>query len=163
MSFEPPQSFPTSEGQTFMQKVMSQPDWLLGLAVGGVVSAVMLVIILPKQPYAQAVKAPGDQLLAEAHAPLDAELGAKLALGRKQLGQGKLDAAMQNLNAVITARPENLEARWLLATTLDGMGDRARAAKHYQAYLEVHDKLRAIEDERAARAREVVGALTGEP
>jgi hypothetical protein len=35
--------------------------------------------------------------------------------------------------------------------------------KHYQVYLEIHDRLRAIEDERATRARAVLGTLTGEP
>jgi len=158
-----PTLLPSSPDLTLMEKVMSQPDWLLGLAVGGVISAVMLVIVLPRQQYAQPVKTPSDLILVEAHAPLAPDVAAKLTLGRKQLTQGKIDAAMLNLNAVIEARPENLEARWLLASTLDNLGDRARAAKHYQAYLEVHGKLRAIEDERAVRAREVVGLLTGEP
>lgn len=146
-----------------MEKVKSQPDWLLGVAVGGVISAVMLVLILPRQQYAQPVKAPSDQLLAEASAPLSPELGARLALARKQLAQGKIDGAIQSLNAVIAARPENLEARWLLANTLDNQGDRPKAVKHYQVYLEIHDRIRAVQDERANRARSVVGTLTGEP
>lgn len=154
---------PEAAAAGFKEKLFSQPDWLAGVALGGVVSALLLVVILPRQEYARPVKAPEDRLLAEAGTPLAPELAARLAAARAQLGRGQIDAAVQGLNAVLAARPENQEARWLLASTHDRLGDQAKAAQHYRVFLEVHDRARAVEDDRAERARARLGAWEGMP
>ena len=147
----------------FRAKLFSQPDWLSGLVLGGVVSALLLIVVLPRQEYARPVKTPEDRQLAEAATPLAPALAARLAAAREQLGRGKIDAAVQGLIAVLAARPENQEARWLLASTYDRLGDQARAAAHYRVFLEVHDRARAVEDDRAERARHRLGTWEGMP
>jgi hypothetical protein len=154
---------PEAAAAGLKEKIFSQPDWLAGVAVGGVVSALLLLVVFPRQEYARPVKAPEDQLLAEAATPLAPDLAAKLAAARDQLARGKVDAAVQNLNGVLQARPEHQEARWLLASTFDRLGDQARAAQHYKVYLDVHDRLQAVTDDRAGRARARLGDWEGMP
>lgn len=144
-------------------KILSQPDWLWGLALGGVISALLLVVVLPRQEYARPVKTPEDRQLAEAAAPLPPELATRLAEARAQLERGKVDAAVQGLDAVVTARPANQEARWLLASTFDRLGDQAKAAQHYKVFLDVHDRTQAVQDDRATRARERIRVWEGMP
>ncbi len=144
-------------------KLLSQPDWLAGLAIGGVISALLLIVVLPRQEYARPVKTPEDRALAEAGLPLAPELAARLAAARGQLASGQIDAALQGLNAVLAGRPENQEARWLLANTFDRLGDQAKAAQHYKVFLDVHDRARAVEDDRANRARERLRVWEGMP
>lgn len=144
-------------------KLLSQPDWLWGLALGGLISALLLVVVLPRQEYAHPVKAPEDRQLAEAAAPLPPELATRLAEARAQLARGKIDAAVQSLDAVLAQRPANQEARWLLASTFDRLGDQAKAAQHYRVFLDVHDRARAVEDDRATRARERIRVWEGMP
>ena len=144
-------------------KILSQPEWLWGLALGGVIAAITLIVILPRQEYARPLKAPEDRQLAEAAVPLPPELAARLSAARAQLGRGQIDAALQGLNAVLAARPENQEARWLLASTFDRLGDQGKAAQHYRVFLSVHDRAQAVQDDRAARARDRLHAWEGMP
>lgn len=144
-------------------KLLSQPDWLAGVVLGGVISALLLVVVLPRQEYARPVKTPEDRAIAEAAMPLAPDLAARLVAARTQLSRGQIDAAVQGLNAVLAGRPEHQEARWLLANTYDRLGDQAKAAQHYKVFLEVHDRAQAVEDDRAARARERLRVWEGMP
>lgn len=135
-------------------RLLAQPDWLAGVVVGGVVCVFVLLIVLPRQEYARPVKAPDDQVLALAALPLNPELGKRLAQAREDLRKGKIESAIHNLNRVLAARPDEQEARWLLASTYDRLGDQSRAFKHYKVFLQVHDTRSALRDDRAQRARE---------
>jgi tetratricopeptide (TPR) repeat protein len=138
-------------------RLMAQPDWLAGLVVGGVLCVFLLLVVLPRQEYAKPVIAPEDEVLAVAATPLSEPLARRLTEARRQLRRGQIEAAVQNLNAVLARRPDEQEARWLLASTYDRLGDASRAAKHYRAYLHVHDRREEIEDSRARRIRKRLG------
>ena len=86
--------------------------------------------------------------------PLTPELGKRLAQAREDLSRGRIERAVQNLKRVLAARPDEQEARWLLASTFDRLGDQAQAIKHYKMFLEVHDQRRTFSDDRAHRVRE---------
>ncbi|MEB3221955.1 MAG: zf-HC2 domain-containing protein [Candidatus Sericytochromatia bacterium] len=148
---------PESALKGWRSRLMTQPDWLAGLVVGGVGCVFLLLVVLPRQEYAKPVTAPDDEVLAVAATPLSEPLARQLADARRQLRRGQVDAALQNLNGVLARRPDEQEARWLLASTYDRLGDAARAAKHYRVYLHVHDRREAIEDSRAKRIRKRLG------
>lgn len=154
---------PVRRGDTFWRKVFSQPDWLTGLFLGGVVSVLCLLVVIPRQEYAKSVREPGDELIARADRSLEPPLAAKLQHARQSLAKGKVDAALLDLNAVLAVRGDDQEARWLLATTYDRLGDQARAAQHYKLFLDVDTRLRAPEDDRVQRARAKLGAWSELP
>lgn len=154
---------PATTGRTWVSKALSQPDWLMGVALGGIVSAVALLVLIPRLEYAKVVREPGDQIVAQVNEPLTAELGAKLNEARAQLNKNRVADAIANLKAVVAARPDNQEARWLLATTYDRLGDRDSAQEHYRLFLETEALLRSIEDDRVRRAQAKVGGLEAQP
>lgn len=150
-------------GRGWMQKALSMPGWLVGLALGGTVSALALLVLIPRLEYAEVVREPGDQIVAQVNEPLSPELGAKLATARVQLGKSKVGDALANLKSVVAARPDNQEARWLLATTYERLGDRTSANQHYKLFLETERQIRAIEDQRVQQAESKVGKLSDQP
>lgn len=145
---------PQTGRRTLRERLLAQPDWLAGVVVGGVVCVFVFLIVLPRQEYARPVKAPDDQVLALAALPLTPDLSKRLTQAREDLRKGKIESALQHLNRVVVARPDQQEARWLLASTYDRLGDQSKAFRHYKAFLHVHDTRNALRDERAQRARE---------
>lgn len=148
---------PVRKGDTWLRRALSQPDWLMGLVVGGVTSALCLLVVIPHEDYSKSVREPGDQLLARANSPLEPPLATKLANARASLASGRVDAALLDLNAILALRGDNQEARWLLATTYDRLGDQARAAKHYKLFLDVAGKTRDATDSRMQHAEARLG------
>lgn len=154
---------PTTTGRNWVQRALSQPGWLMGVALGGVVSALAILVLIPKMEYSKVVREPGDEIVAQVNEPLPAELGQKLATARDQLERNRVGEAINNLKAVVASRPDNMEARWLLATTYERLGDQDSANQHYELFLEAENRIRAIEDERVKKARAKVGNLEAQP
>jgi hypothetical protein len=154
---------PVRKGDNFWRKVFSQPDWLTGLVLGGLVSVLCLLVVIPRQEYAKSVREPSDELIARADRALEPPLAAKLQHARQALAKGKVDTALLDLNAILAVRGDDQEARWLLATTYDRLGDQARAAQHYKLFLDVDARLRAPEDGRVQRARAKLGSWSELP
>ncbi|MEB3197382.1 MAG: tetratricopeptide repeat protein [Candidatus Sericytochromatia bacterium] len=155
---------PETRPRTWRERLISQPDWVAGLVVGGVVGIFILLVVLPRQEYARPVTLPDDQFLARSAAPLPSPLAAHLANARVALRRGKVEAALQELNLVLARRPDDMEARWLLASTYDRLGDQTRALKHYQAFLAMHERREQIIDDRVRRVRErLTGLASDEP
>jgi hypothetical protein len=149
---------PVRKGDTWARRALwSQPDWLVGLVVGAVTTAMCLLVVIPRQEYVKSVREPADVLLAGADRPLAPPLAAKLADARTALGRGQVDTAVQDLTQVLAVRGDDQEARWLLATTYDRLGDQPRAAKHYKLFLDVDQRTRAASDDRVARAQTRLG------
>ncbi|HEY9720405.1 MAG TPA: alkyl sulfatase dimerization domain-containing protein [Oscillatoriaceae cyanobacterium] len=145
---------PTPSSGNWARKLFAQPDWIVGVVLGALVSALCLLVILPREPLAAAMREPAELAMAKADAPLSGKVGDELSAARHLLARGKATAAIDALNRVLAARPEFLEARWLLATTYDGMGDQAHAAVCYRQYISVASRERAIADERVVQAQE---------
>lgn len=139
------------------QKALSQPDWLLGVALGAVASAISLLVILPGLEYSEVVREPGDALVAQAAVPLTPELADALAEARRQLDRGRVDGAIRNLKNILVARPDHLEARWLLANTYDRLGDRTSAMAHYEIYLETAKPEAEVMERRIQQASQRLG------
>ncbi|MDB5095624.1 MAG: Sigma-70, region 4 [Cyanobacteria bacterium RYN_339] len=154
---------PIRKNDTIWRKVFSQPDWLAGLAVGAVTAALCLLVVIPRQEYAKSVREPADELIARSERALEPPLEAKLQHARQALSKGKVDTALLDLNGVLAVRGDDQEARWLLATTYDRLGDQGRAAQHYKLFLDVDGKLRTSEDARVKRAREKLGSWSELP
>jgi cytochrome c-type biogenesis protein CcmH/NrfG len=144
---------PAKANDSFGRKLFSQPDWLLGLLVGAIATTVVLLVLIPKLQYAKAVREPGDQMIAQSAQPLTGPAAKALTDARAQLASNKLDPAIQNLRLVLADRPDNQEARWLLATTFDRMGDNQQAAQQYRIFLDTEQREQAIVDDRVQRAK----------
>ncbi|MFN3431389.1 MAG: Rid family hydrolase, partial [Candidatus Sericytochromatia bacterium] len=63
------------------------------------------------------------------------------------------EQVIANLKAVLADRPDNQEARWLLATTYDRLGDQIQAAQQYRIFLDTEKRGQAFVDERVKRAQ----------
>jgi hypothetical protein len=148
---------PTRAGDTWWRRVWSQPDWLVGLFVGAVTTALCLLVVIPRQEYVKSVREPADVLLAGADLPLAPPLAAKVTDAREALGRGQVDKAVLNLTEVLAVRGDDQEARWLLATTYDRLGDQPRAAKHYKLFLDVDQRTRTASNDRVSRAQTRLG------
>lgn len=144
---------PATTADSWQRKLFSQPDWLLGLAVGAMATAIVLIVLIPRLEYREALKEPGDQLLARASLPLEGAAAKRFAEARAQLAKNQPDQAVQNLKAVLADRPDNQEARWLLATTYDRLGDQIQAAQQYRIFLDTEKRGQAFVDERVKRAQ----------
>lgn len=151
-----------SSHRSIRQRLLAHPDWLAGAIIGGVVCVFVLLIVLPRQEYASPVKSPEDEVLSVAAFPLTADQGLKLGQAREDLRRGKIESALNNLNRIIAARPDEQETRWLLASTYDRLGDQTKALKHYRVYLRVHDARKNFSDSRAQRARERLAIWDGD-
>lgn len=154
---------PQAAKDSWQRKAMSQPDWLLGVAVGAVATALVLLVLIPRLEYGKAVREPGDVAIARAAQPLSPPVAKQLADARDLLGKNKLDPAIQNLKAVLAVRPDNQEARWLLASTFDRMGDQIQAAQQYKIFLDTEKREQAIVDDRVRRAQARLGAWEETP
>jgi cytochrome c-type biogenesis protein CcmH/NrfG len=144
---------PAKAHDSFGRKLFSQPDWLLGLLVGAIAPTGVLLVLIPKLQYAKAVREPSDQMIARSAQPLSGPAAKALMDARDQLAKNKLDPAIQNLRLVLADRPDNQEARWLLATTFDRMGDNQQAAQQYRIFLDTEQREQAIVDDRVQRAK----------
>jgi hypothetical protein len=144
---------PQAVGDSWQRKVFAQPDWLSGLAVGAVATTLVLMVLIPQLEYQKAVREPGDVLIARGYQPLEPKVAAQLSEARALLAKNRTDPAIQNLKAVLAARPENQEARWLLATTYDRLGDQYQAAQQYELFVDTEQRERAIVDDRLKRAQ----------
>jgi cytochrome c-type biogenesis protein CcmH/NrfG len=144
---------PQTAGDSWRRKVFAQPDWLSGLAVGAVATTLVLMVLIPQLEYQKAVREPGDVLIARGYQPLEPKVAAQLSEARALLAKNRTDPAIQNLKAVLAARPENQEARWLLATTYDRLGDQYQAAQQYEIFVDTEQRERAIVDDRLKRAQ----------
>lgn len=148
---------PARPNDSIARKALSQPGWLAGVVIGAAISALCLLVVIPREQYAKSVREPADVLLADASKPLPAPLDVRLEGARTNLRAGRVDAAVQDLNALLALRPDNQEARWLLAQTYDQLGDRANAARHYKLFLDLDGRLRAATDDRVKRAQARLG------
>lgn len=144
---------PQAAGDSWQRKIFAQPDWLAGLAVGAVATTLVLMVLIPQLEYQKAVREPGDVLIARGYQPLEPKVAAQLSEARALLAKNRTDPAIQNLKAVLAARPENQEARWLLATTYDRLGDQYQAAQQYELFVDTEQRERAIVDDRLKRAQ----------
>jgi hypothetical protein len=144
---------PQTAGDSWQRKVFAQPDWLAGLAVGAVATTLVLMVLIPQLEYQKAVREPGDVLIAQGYQPLEPKVAAQLSEARALLAKNRTDPAIQNLKAVLAARPENQEARWLLATTYDRLGDQYQAAQQYELFVDTERRERTIVDDRLKRAQ----------
>jgi cytochrome c-type biogenesis protein CcmH/NrfG len=154
---------PTAAGDSWQRKALSQPDWLLGVTVGSLATVLVLLVLMPRLEYAKAVREPGDVAIARASQPLSAPVAAQLSDARVQLAKARLDPAIQNLKAVLAQRPDNQEARWLLATTYDRMGDQIQAAQQYKIFLDTEKREQAFVDDRVRRAQDRLEAWEETP
>lgn len=157
----PPQ--PDQPQDSWRRKALSEPDWLLGLAIGGVITALCLIVVLPRLDYTRAVRDPSDQQIAKIERSLDASSAAHLQAARQELAKGQVDAAIANLVTVLSARPDNLEARWLLASTYERVGDRTGAGQQYRIFVDVDARERTIMDARLKHAKARLGMLEAMP
>lgn len=145
---------PSPAPGNWVRKLFAQPDWLAGVVLGAMASALCLLVVLPREPLAAAMRDPSELAMAKADTPLPTNVNDELSAARHLLSRGKASAAIDELNRVLAARPEYLEARWLLATTYDGIGDQAHAALGYRQYIALATRERAIADERVVKAQE---------
>lgn len=116
-------------------RVMEPRGWLAGVLLGGLLCPWLLLVVLPHQELATAPRRPE----AEAGWPQALPTEAYLALerGKQLLGRGKAEAGLVELSKVLAMAPTCQEARWLVATTHERLGDRNRAARAYRDFLAV--------------------------
>lgn len=158
-----PDSMPEPAASSLSDKLFSEPFWLWGVFVGGLAALVLLLGILPRQDYARPLRDPVDAAALTREAALSPEVADELARARRALAKGQVEAAVQALLAVTVQAPEALEARWLLATTYDRLGDTVRAAREYQAYVALAAPRHAALGEHLAEARRRLEAFREMP
>lgn len=148
---------------SFKDKLFSMPDWWLGLFLGGLVSALSLLLVIPQLNYGGVLQEPGEEELALLDRPLDPATERHAREARALLAKGRIGPAIAELKAVLAVRPSNLEARWLLANTYDRLGDEASALQQYRQFIRLAEQEQQVIATRITRARKRVELLTAEP
>jgi predicted Zn-dependent protease len=147
----------------WLKKAFATPAWLGGVAVGALAVVITIRVFIPHEQYATAVQNPTDRALARVERTLDVQAASRLAAARFELARGQMGPAIGNLNLVLLDRPDNQEARWLLATADDALGDVLSAAKAYRVYLNVEAREQSIRGQRVERAKARLAALEALP
>lgn len=152
---------PRPEGAAGWLRVWEPRGWLAGVVLGALLAPFVVLVVLPRQELATAPRRP----LAESGwpAPLPEGAQAALAKGKALLARGRAEAALAELGKVLAAEPGCQEARWLLATTHERLGDRLRASRAYRDFLAVERAHAPWREQRAAEAAAHLAQLEALP
>lgn len=144
-------------------KLLSEPLWLWGVFVGGLASVILLLGILPRQDYARPLREASEVAALAEEATLAPAIADEIAGARTALKKGQVEKAVQALVTVTEKEPSALEARWLLATTYDRLGDMVRAGGQYEAYIALAAPRQAQLADHVAEARRRLEAFREMP
>lgn len=144
-------------------KLLAEPDWIAGVLLGIASTLVVFLVVIPRQEYAKMMRNPQEAFMARQSEPLTPEQAFRIQRARVSLRAGRVDQALIELETILKARPDLAEARWLYASTLDRLGDSARAAKHYALYLNHAERLHSSITARIQTAKQRLGVLQESP